>query len=141
MKTQTKIAKQVIAAKKMIAAVDAAEKAAEERGNPLTDEELKKLGYVETEGNVWELPIPMHISALLHPIPPIVKPLSTKTAKTLARLRSEYHRLYWVDPSNPDNNDPERFHKGLLKPETTAMLAARKKLEEFDAKIQAGEIK
>ena len=61
MKTQTKIAKQVIAAKKMIAAVDAAEKA----GLPMTPANMKKLGYVKTEGGVWELPIPVHVCKIL----------------------------------------------------------------------------
>jgi hypothetical protein len=55
-------AKQVRAAKSLITAVDAAEAAAIERGYPLTDEELKQLGYVETEGGVWELNIPFEVA-------------------------------------------------------------------------------
>jgi uncharacterized membrane protein len=42
--------KQILAAKNMIAAADAAEEVAVKRGYPLTDEELKALGYVEEEG-------------------------------------------------------------------------------------------
>jgi hypothetical protein len=37
----------------MIAAADAAEEAAIKREYPLTDEELKALGYVETKGGPW----------------------------------------------------------------------------------------
>ncbi len=51
-------AEQILAAKNMIAAADAAEEAAVKRGYPLTDEELKALGYVETEGGPWALDIP-----------------------------------------------------------------------------------
>ena len=54
---------QIISAKKMIAAADAAEASA--AWGSLSDEELKKLGYVETEGGVWELPIPVHICKML----------------------------------------------------------------------------
>ena len=64
---QTKVAKQVIAAKKMIAAADAAEAAAEKRGYPLSDAELKKLGYVKAAGGggVLELNIPVRICKIL----------------------------------------------------------------------------
>lgn len=44
-------------AKAMIARVDAAEAA----GVEMTDENMRDLGYVEDEGGVWELPIPVHI--------------------------------------------------------------------------------
>ena len=44
-------------AKAMIARVDAAEAA----GVEMTDENMRALGYVEDEGGVWELPIPVHI--------------------------------------------------------------------------------
>jgi hypothetical protein len=54
-------AKQILAAKSLIAAADAAEAAAAERGYPLTDEELKRLGYVEEEGGTWRLPISISI--------------------------------------------------------------------------------
>jgi hypothetical protein len=50
--------KQILAAKNMIAAADAAEEVAVKRGYPLTDEELKALGYVEEEGGTWALNIP-----------------------------------------------------------------------------------
>ena len=50
--------KQILAAKNLIAAADAAEAAAAERGYPLTDDELKALGYVEEEGGTWALNIP-----------------------------------------------------------------------------------
>jgi hypothetical protein len=62
MAKQTKIAKQVIAAKKLIARADAAEKA----GVPMTPANMKKLGYIRTEGGVWELPIPVHVLRLLN---------------------------------------------------------------------------
>jgi hypothetical protein len=71
-KTNVKIAKRKLstepklaAAKSLMSAVDVAEAAAIERGHPLTDEELKQLGYVETEGGTWELPIPIEICKLL----------------------------------------------------------------------------
>lgn len=64
-KLSPKVAKQVIAAKNVIAAVDAAEAAAKAAGRELTDEELKNLGYVETEGGVWELPIPVHVAKII----------------------------------------------------------------------------
>ena len=44
-------------AKAMIARVDAAEKA----GVEFTDEKMKELGFVETEGGTLELPIPVGI--------------------------------------------------------------------------------
>lgn len=48
-------------------AADAAEEAAAiERGYILTDEEVKRLGYVGTEGGVWELPISVSICRALH---------------------------------------------------------------------------
>jgi len=63
--TESEVAKQVIAAKRMIAAVDAAEAKAAAEGRQLTDAELKKLGYVEEEGGTWHLPIPVHISKII----------------------------------------------------------------------------
>lgn len=60
-KLTTKIAAQVKRAKKMIAKVEAAEKA----GVPKTEANMRKLGYVRTEGGVWELPIPIHICKIL----------------------------------------------------------------------------
>ena len=48
-----------------MAAVDAAEAAAIERGYPLTDDELRQLGYVGTEGGVWELLISISIGIAL----------------------------------------------------------------------------
>jgi hypothetical protein len=58
-------AEQILAAKNMIAAEEAAEAAAIERGYPLTDEELKQLGYVEEEGGTWGLNIPHNVIAAL----------------------------------------------------------------------------
>ena len=49
-----------------MAAVDAAEAAAIERGYPLTDDELRQFGYVGTEGGVWELPISISIGIALY---------------------------------------------------------------------------
>jgi hypothetical protein len=59
------LAKQVTAAKNMIAAADAAEAAAVAEGRSLTDEELRQLGYVEDEGGTWGLNIPIHICKIL----------------------------------------------------------------------------
>ena len=61
-----KLAAAKIAAKNMIAAEEAAEAAAVERGYPLTDEELKALGYVEEEGGTWGLDIPDSVIAALY---------------------------------------------------------------------------
>ena len=44
-------------AKALIAAVDAAEAS----GMEMNEENMLKLGYVKTEGNLWQLPIPVHI--------------------------------------------------------------------------------
>jgi hypothetical protein len=64
-KPTTKIAKQVVAAKKMIAAVDAAEAAAKARGRELTDKELVKLGYVEKPKGCFSLPISSRVALAL----------------------------------------------------------------------------
>jgi hypothetical protein len=58
-------AEQLRAAESLIAGVDAADAAAEKRGYPLTDEELKQLGYVEEEGGCWGLPISVSICKVL----------------------------------------------------------------------------
>ena len=58
-------AEQILAAKNMIATADAAYDASIERGYPLTDEELKALGYVEEEGGTWGLDIPDSVIAAL----------------------------------------------------------------------------
>jgi len=38
---------------------------AEKRGVPMTEENMKKLGYVRDEGGAWELPIPVRTLRLL----------------------------------------------------------------------------
>jgi hypothetical protein len=58
-------AKQILVAKSLHAAIDAADAAAIERGYPLTDEELKQLGYVKLGDGVWELPISISIGIAL----------------------------------------------------------------------------
>jgi len=59
-------AEKILAAKNMIAADEAAEAAAIKRGYPLTDEELKALGYVEEEGGTWVLDIPDSVIAAIY---------------------------------------------------------------------------
>ena len=49
-----------------MAAVDAAEAAAIERGYPLTDREVMHLDYVGTEGSVWEPAISISIGIALY---------------------------------------------------------------------------
>ena len=48
MKKQKKLIKKV--AQKIIATIDA------RGGKPMSEAQLKKFGYVKTEGDVWELP-------------------------------------------------------------------------------------
>jgi hypothetical protein len=57
----SKVARQVTAAKNLIASAEAVEA----EGRQITDEELEKLGYVQDEGGTWGLDIPDHIAAML----------------------------------------------------------------------------
>lgn len=103
------MAKQVAAAKKMIAAAHAADAAAEKSGVPLTYADLKKLGYIETEGGVWELPIPLEVCKVIvaedDQIQPFKEPAEPKFSKAAKRRLT----------TSPTENDCRHHSRGILK--------------------------
>lgn len=93
-KQQAKMTKR--AALEMIARDEAAEKA----GVPMTEENLKKLGYVPAKGGGWELPIPPAVLKIIadQRLKADTKSLTAKQASLVKRLTAAAaHRVVELD--------------------------------------------